>query len=123
MEVVEMSNSEYVPSEAEILASIVSGHGSHSYLGGAVQRSHRFPLHLFTQIENMARVAGVPVSAIINQLIECGLEAVKPKLPENILKQLTISSTKQIKRPIKTVHVEMKAKNLATPKKPKAKKS
>jgi hypothetical protein len=106
-----MTNNSYEPTEAGILASILTGSGSASYGGAAVQRSHRFPYHLFIQIENMAKIADAPVSAIINQLIECGLESVKKELPQNIVKQLTHISENPLERSLKSITVESKRKN------------
>lgn len=73
-----------------------------------VQRSHRFPLHLFVQIENMARMGGVPVSLIINELIECGLEAVKQELPEEVAQEVSQVTKDQFDRPTVTEKVEVK---------------
>src|SRR5450759_5956703 len=101
-----MTNKSYEPSEAQMLASIVTGTGNASYVGVAVQRSHRFPYHLFIQIENMAKIADSSVSAIINQLIECGLESVKKELPQNIVKQLTRTTENPLERSLKSITVE-----------------
>jgi len=116
-----MANDRNEPSEAEMLASIVLGRGSAGYHGAAVQRSHRFPYHLFIQIENMAKVADAPVSAIINHLIECGLESVKKELPQNIVKQLRQTTESSLERPLKSITVETKRKVLSPSKKPRGK--
>ncbi len=118
-----MTNEKYEPTQAEILASIVTGRGTSGYMGAAVQRSHRFPYHLFLQIENMANAGGVPVSIIINQLIECGLEAVKGKLPDEFVKQLSHVTKEQSERPVKSISVGIKDGKLDTHKKPRPKKS
>ena len=116
-----MKNENHEPSEAQILASILTGSGSTSYVGAAVQRSHRFPYHLFIQIENMAKVADASVSAIINQLIECGLESVKKELPQNIVKQLIHISDDPIERSLKSISVESKKKIPSSRKAPRGK--
>lgn len=104
-----MSNDEeYVPSPAEILAGLVLGTAALTQSEATVQRSHRFPLVLFKQIENMARMGGVPVSLIINQLIECGLVAVKHELPEDKRQEVSRMSTKQFERPTVTHSVAVK---------------
>ena len=64
-------------SKAEMLASPVTGNAAYSHTMVTRQRSHRFPLHLYDQIESMARMGGLPVSVIINKLLELGLAAVK----------------------------------------------
>jgi hypothetical protein len=112
-----MTSEKYEPTQAEILASIVTGRGSSGYMGAAVQRSHRFPYHLFVQIENMANAGGVPVSIIINQLIACGLEAVRTKLPDDIVSQLSHTSKEQSERPVKSISVGIKDGKLDTRKK------
>ena len=116
-----MTNDRNEPSEAQMLASIVTGTGKAGYVGAAVQRSHRFPYHLFIQIENMAKIAGSPVSAIINQLIECGLESVKKELPQNIVKQLTHISENPLERSLKSISVESKKKSPSSRKSPRGK--
>jgi hypothetical protein len=116
-----MTNKNYEPTEAEMLASIVAGTGRTSYIGAAVQRSHRFPYLLFIQIENMAKVADAPVSAIINQLIACGLESVKKELPQNVVKQLTRTTGNPLERSLKSITVESKRKTLSPSKKPRGK--
>ena len=117
-----MSNEHYIPTSAEMLASLVTGNASMVDHQATVQRSHRFPSYLFNQIENMSRAADVPVSVIINQLIGCGLEAVKKELPEKIIRQLNTLTQKQAERPTKSVRTEVIGKNLRTQSKPKARK-
>lgn len=104
-----MSDDQYIPSKAEFLAGLVTGSSSMSQSMATVQRSHRFPLHLFVQIENMARMGGVPVSLIINELIECGLDAVKQELPEDAAQEVLRSTKDQFERPTVTEEVEVKA--------------
>jgi len=115
-----MSDDYNEPTKAEMLAALVSGNASISSSGATIQRSHRFPLYLFIQIENMSRAAEVPVSVIINQLIECGMEAVRQELPEQILEQLNNVSKKQIERLTKSAKTEAKGKTLPTESKTKA---
>jgi hypothetical protein len=93
------SEAEYRPSKAEMLASLVVGTGSQSHAMATVQRSHRFPLHLFVQIENLAKHANVPVSLIINELIDCGLDALKRELPEDVAQQVARVTQDQTERP------------------------
>lgn len=105
-----MSDDQYVPSKAEFLADLLTGNASFGSVSASVQRSHRFPLHLFVQIENMARMGGVPVSLIINQLLECGLDAVLHELPEEIASQVSKCTKDQFDVPTVTDRVEVKAK-------------
>lgn len=116
-----MTNENPKPTKAEFLANLVTGYAGLTKSETNVQRSHRFPLHLFTQIENLAKVAGVPASVIINQLIECGLEAVRQELPDEVLKQLCNVSQDQLDLPRLSEKVEVKGRNLATRNKPKSK--
>ena len=110
------------PSAAEMLASLVTGSGGYGSIMASVQRSHRFPLHLFTQIENLATMGGVPVSLIINQLIESGLEAVKENLPPDTVAKMTLITQKQLDRPMVTDRVEVKKdRNATKPKRTQAK--
>lgn len=98
------------PSKARFLASLLHGSGSMDAISSTVQRSHRFPLHLMLQIENMAEQAGVPVSLIINQLLECGLEAVSKELTEEQLKAIIAIRPEQLDR--KTTTQRTTAKNV-----------
>ena len=109
-------NSYEEPSKAEQLAALVSGKVTSTYMGATVQRSHRFPLHLFIQIENMANMGGMSISTCINELIESGLEAVKNELPEDALGKLILVSKKQLERPTKSVHIESHVKKPASAK-------
>ena len=104
-----VSEDQYIPSKAEVLAGLVTGSVAMSQSMATVQRSHRFPLHLFVQIENMARMGGVPVSLIINELIECGLDAVKQELPEDVAQEVARATNEQIDRPTVTEKVEVKS--------------
>lgn len=97
------------PTEAEILASLIKRNGSMSMFSASVQRSHRFPLHLFTQIENMARMADVSISTIINQLLAAGLEAVYESLSEDEIKEIRFVSKEQLDRPFKQLRVDPKS--------------
>lgn len=83
-----MTKEEYRPSKVEMLASLIAGTANQSHTMATVQRSHRFPLHIFTQIEKLALRANVPISVIINELIECGLDAVKKELPPDFVQEL-----------------------------------
>jgi predicted DNA-binding protein len=94
-----MTNEEGRPSKAEILASLITGNGNQSHAMATVQRSHRFPLHLFVQMENLAKHANVPVSLIINELIECGLDALKQELPEEVAQKVSRITKDQTERP------------------------
>lgn len=96
-----MNAEKHEPTQAEQLAALVTGNAGIEQMGGAVQRSHRFPLHLFVQIENLAHMADTSVSVIVNQLLECGLEAVREKLPEDVAAQVSRVTKEQIERPAK----------------------
>jgi hypothetical protein len=110
------------PTAAEVLASLVAGSGQYMQATVSVQRSHRFPIGLFTQIENLAKMGGVPVSLIINQLIESGLEAVKENLPPETVAKMTLITQKQLDRPMVSDRVEIKRDRHATkPKRTRAK--
>ncbi|SDG73116.1 hypothetical protein [Propionivibrio dicarboxylicus] len=85
-----MTSDKNEPTAASLLAAMVMGSASIGGVVASVQRSHRFPLPEFIQIENLARMSEVSVSQIINQLIECGLDAVKSKLPDEVVREMTI---------------------------------
>lgn len=106
-----MQNESYKPTEAEILASLIKRSGHMEMASASIQRSHRFPLHLFTKIENMARMADVSVSAIINQLIEVGIESVKLNLSEKEIEEIDFISPEQLDRPIKQLSTYKEIKN------------
>jgi hypothetical protein len=95
-----MSDHREEPSSAALLAALVTGQGAHGYVGASVQRSHRFPVGSFLQIENLAQMGGVSVSMMINELIECGLEAVKAKLPPEAVQRVTAIAPGQLDRPM-----------------------
>jgi hypothetical protein len=95
-------------SEAKMLAAMLIGSMDMSMNAASVQRSHRFPLHIFTQMENMAKIANVSVSVIINQMLEAGLEAVMIELPKEIQQQVTHVSEAQLNRPLKQVNGQVK---------------
>lgn len=101
-----MSEKKYEPSRAEMLASLVIGQGEQSYAGATVQRSHRFPMHLFIQIENLAKHADVPMSLIINELIACGLDALRKELPEDVSLKIAQVTKNQMQRPSVTERVD-----------------
>lgn len=82
-----MSDENYQPTKAEFLAGLVTGSMSMESKMASVQRSHRFPLHIYTQIENLAQIGNVPVSVIINELLECGLEALSKELPPDVVQE------------------------------------
>lgn len=95
-----MPRSNHHPSQAEFLADLVTGNAGMAQAGASVQRSHRFPLQLFVQIENLAKMGKVPVSLIINQLIECGLVALKENLPPDALAKVTRVTQEQLDQPV-----------------------
>lgn len=103
-----MSEERYEPTKAEFLADLLQGSASYASTMATVQRSHRFPSHIFIQIENMARIGNVPVSLIINQLLEAGLEAVENKLPDALKNEIHSIQEEQLERKFVTEQVEVK---------------
>lgn len=91
--------------QAQVLASLIQRSGSIGMNTASIQRSHRFPLHIFIQIENMARMAELSVSTIINQLLEAGIEAVHLNLSEAEILETRMTTQEQIDRPMKTLKV------------------
>lgn len=88
---------------AQILAGLLNRTAEFRSIGAAIQRSHRFPASIFWQIENMAKMADVSISTIINQLLECGLEAVKENLSEEQIREIQFIAPEQLDKPFKTV--------------------
>lgn len=103
-----MSDERYEPTKAEMLAALVTRQGQHSYAMATVQRSHRFPMHVFVQIENLAKHADVPVSVVINELLDCGLEALLKELPEDVAQKVFTVTKDQMERPTKTERFDSK---------------
>lgn len=98
------------PTKAQMLAGIVRGSASMEEMYASVLRSHRFPFEIFIQIENLASIAQVPVSVIINQLLECGLESVAKELPNEVVRQLSICTTEQMQRKVRNEVVSVKSR-------------
>lgn len=98
-----MEKFEKEPSKAKKLASILEKRSSSSYRGVTVQRSHRFPLYYFVIIENMAKIANCSVSAMINQIIEVGVDAMYPELSHEMVQQIHKLTDDQIALAEKTV--------------------
>lgn len=111
-----MSDERYEPTKAEFLAGLITGNASMESSMATVQRSHRFPLHLFWQIENMARMGGVPVSVIINQLLECGIDAVMDELSEEQQTRVRLITPEQLDCPTEVDSADTKKKSRARPK-------
>jgi hypothetical protein len=99
-----MSTDKYEPTKAEFLAHLIEGHANFEQKGASIQRSHRFPLWIFTQIENIAALANTSVSVVINQLLECGLEAVSKELTPDVNSQIRQVKPEQFNRPTKGLH-------------------
>jgi hypothetical protein len=87
---------QYEPTKAEILAGVVSGTANTSTSMATVQRSHRFPLHIFVVVENLAKKADCSVSAMINQLLEVGMEALLKELPQEVAKEVHHVTQEQV---------------------------
>ena len=98
------------PASVDLLVAVVTDTGSSGYTSATVQRSQRFPSHIFSQIENMAQMGDVPVALIINRRIECGLDAVKQKLPQEVVDQISTMLMGQITRPSVTDSVNLEPK-------------
>lgn len=84
------------PSKAAQLAAVLKGHGTTGFRSATVQRSHRFPLHQFMLIENMAKIADCSVSAMINQVIDVGVDALYEHLPPEMAKEIHHVTQKQV---------------------------
>lgn len=103
-----MTDEQYKPSKAEQFASLLTGNATQTSIMATVQRSHRFPMHIFIQIENMARMGNVPVSLVINELLECGLEAVLQEIPQENRQEINRITEAQQKMKTTTESVEVK---------------
>lgn len=95
---------EDLPSKVEHLANILTGNASTETITATVQRSHRFPLGQFMQIENMAKLANSSVSAMINEVIEVGIDALFAELPAETVKQIRTVTEEQTKKANSQVH-------------------
>lgn len=95
-------------SKADVLVDILNNQGEYFLKTNSVQRSHRFPEVLFIQIENLARIGKVPVSLIINELLDCGLEVVRQKLSKEIVDQLSLKTEECIKSKTKELKLKVK---------------
>lgn len=93
-----MDNPLLALTSAKQLATLLRGKAKTEWIGASVQRSHRFPCHIFGQIENMAKMSNHPVSTIIDLLLEAGLESVKKELPSELLDQVEVLSDSQVNR-------------------------
>lgn len=103
-----MIDDDNIPTRAEHLANLIKKQGDTTSVMATVQRSHRFPMHIISRIENMAKMADVPISLIINELLEVGLEAVSQNLTEDEQRHISLMSKEQYERPTKTVRIDTK---------------
>lgn len=87
---------QYEPTKVQHLAGIITGTANTTTMMATVQRSHRFPLHLFVVIENLAKKADCSVSAMINQLLEVGMECLLKELPQEIVHEVQRVTQEQI---------------------------
>ena len=99
-----MKNQRIEPSKAEHLANILSGNASTESNTSTVQRSHRFPIYEFVLIENMAKIANCSVSAMINQVLAVGVDALYDHLPDDIAQQMHEVTQEQINKANSQVH-------------------
>ena len=86
------------PTKAEHLAGVIAGNASTSMNMATVQRSHRFPLHVFVVIENLAKKADCSVSAMINQLLDVGIESLLKELPLEIAQEVKQVTQEQLNK-------------------------
>lgn len=93
-----------ITSKAEHLANILAGKGIAGYRALTVQRSHRFLLHQFVLIENMAKLADCSVAAMINQVIDVGIDALYEHLPKELIEEIHTVTQKQIDKSQSTVN-------------------
>lgn len=61
-----MSMENELLNKAEFLAQLTTGQAGFDLITSSVQCSHRFPLTIYTQIENLAQLGNVSISVIIN---------------------------------------------------------
>ena len=92
-----MQNSDE-PSKAQQLAAILSGNATTAYRTATVQRSHRFPIHEFMLIENLAKIADCSVAAMINQVIAVGIDSLYEHLPEEMAKGISHVTEEQVNK-------------------------
>ena len=80
------------------MAGVIAGNANTSMNMASVQRSHRFPLHVFVVIENLAKKADCSVSAMINQLLDVGIESLLKELPLEIAQEVKQVTQEQLNK-------------------------
>jgi len=75
-------------SAAEMLAAVVIGTGEHLSVMGVKAISFRIPLNALARVDAMANKANKSRNAILNMLVDVGLEEVFRHLPEKTLEEV-----------------------------------
>ena len=79
-----MKISEELPTKTEHVASIISGTGKSSGVSSAKAISYRIPVWLLARVDAMAGQAGNSRNAMLNLLLDVGIQEVGDELPEEV---------------------------------------
>lgn len=81
---------------AQHVASIVAGTAKTNVVATAKNIAHRIPVHLCAQVDAMAQTAGKSRNAMINLLINVGLQEVRAEVSLEVGEALTIAEARAI---------------------------
>lgn len=81
---------------AQHVAAIVAGTAQNNSVASAKNIAHRIPVHLCAQVDAMAQTAGKSRNAMINLLINVGVQEVRAEVSDEVGEALTIAEAKAI---------------------------
>lgn len=83
----EVTNTEHV-------AAMVSGNGTSNLIAAVKVVAYRIPVHLLAPVDAMAAKAGKSRNAMLNLLVQVGIDEVRNQLSDEVAESLTVGEAK-----------------------------
>lgn len=81
-------------SQADHVAGIISGTAKNSMRAAAYAVSYRVPMHLLSAVDAMAAESRKSRNAMLNLLVQVGIDEVREKLDQDVAERLTVQEAK-----------------------------
>ena len=76
--------------QADHVAGVISGTGKNIMKAASHSVSYRVPMHLLVTVDAMAAEAKKSRNAMLNMLVQVGIDEVREKLDQDVAERLTI---------------------------------
>jgi predicted DNA-binding protein len=93
-----MDHTQIEVTNAQQVASLVSGTGSSTEFSASKSVAYRIPVHLCAVVDSMAAKAGKSRNAMLNLLVQVGIDSVRSQLQDDVVEALQHGEAEALSR-------------------------